>query len=623
MRPLALLCLCLSVFYSASAQNVAVTTFAEGNISTDVIEYGITFSENMDELYFARSNGRWGKGSLTSTIYYSQKVNGRWSNPAVASFSGEFDDAEPHLSIDGNTLYFISSRPNGKAKPSADIWRVTRNGNRDWGQPERLGDHINSEGTEYSPRTSANGNLYFASTRAGGYGQGDLYMVENRGGNFSHPINLGPIVNSPTGEWNLEISRDEKVLVFEASGRPQNVTGYGDLYISFKDGGRWTVPQNIKELNSGGSDLYPEIAAQGKELYFASSKELKNEWVNIYKVDFEALRRSYEQFATSSTPYLFVANRSGHEVAVVNLDTEKVIKKIPVGKGPHEISLSKDGNFISVANYGSFPKPHKGPIKSNELKWMNEKQQSATIISTNDFKSRELTMANSQAMHGVLTNADGSIIWLTAEEEGVVKEVEVKTGNLLHSYKTMKGSHVLRSTSDYSRIYASNIESNTISMIDTKTKEVVHLETPDGPEGLELSPDGSELWVLSNGANMVTVLNATTLEKIADFPSKGRFPVKLTFTNHEAWVANVFSRNISVFDAITKEFKREIILETTPLSIFAYAGKVYVTLPRKNLIKVFDAVSKAEVSEFSPGIEPDGMQVLEDLDGRLKEQLGE
>ena len=112
-----------------------IVKFEPGNISTKAVEYSCTFSSDDTEIYFARSEQAWGSGDIKSTIYHAKKKNGKWSTPKVASFSGTHDDSDPHLTIDGNTLYFISNRPSANATRSADIWSVARNEKGAWGTP--------------------------------------------------------------------------------------------------------------------------------------------------------------------------------------------------------------------------------------------------------------------------------------------------------------------------------------------------------------------------------------------------------------------------------------------------------------------------------------------------------
>lgn len=286
-----------SFIFAQTDRNKNIFLFEPDNISTEVVEYSASFSTSGTEMYFARSNGKWGTGTMKSSIYFSVKENGKWSSPRLTSFSGQFDDGDPHLTRDGNALYFISQRPSGGAKVSADIWLVKRDSKGIWGEPFKLDMPINSNSSEYGPRTDKNGNLYFASDRPGGYGQGDLYMAKLENGEFSKPINLGRTINSEKGEWNLEINGEGNLIIFEASQRPQNVSSYGDLYISYKQDNIWSVPQNIKELNTSGSDLFPQLTKKEKILFFTSSDSLKSVDTNIYFTKFRAIEKKYKRKA--------------------------------------------------------------------------------------------------------------------------------------------------------------------------------------------------------------------------------------------------------------------------------------------------------------------------------------
>ncbi len=269
--------------------------FEPENISTDAVEYSPTFSSPGLEFYFAKSNNKWGSGELKSSIYYSIRKDNKWSTPELASFSGHYNDSDPHLTHNGETLFFISKRPSKTNQMSADIWMVEKNKKGEWGTPIRLNNSINSTANEYSPRTDKNGNLYFASDRPGGYGQGDLYMARKESGKFILPINLGNSINTDKGEWNLEISGDGELIIFEASERVQNLSSYGDLYISFNLNSIWTIPQNIKELNTTGSDLYPHLTNSGNMLYYTSSDSLKSTNTDIYYIEFETIYNNYKK----------------------------------------------------------------------------------------------------------------------------------------------------------------------------------------------------------------------------------------------------------------------------------------------------------------------------------------
>ncbi|MEX0287590.1 MAG: hypothetical protein AB3N14_00630 [Flavobacteriaceae bacterium] len=272
--------------------------FEPENISTGLVEYATTFSTSGTELYFAKSEGQWAKGDLKSTIYFSVKEHNQWSKPKMASFSGKYDDSAPHLTDEGRSLYFISNRPFGDSLPvSQDIWKVERDEQGAWGDPIRLDYPINSAQNEYGLVTDKEGNFYIASDREGGLGQGDIYIVKRQNDGYDHPVNLGEPINSENGEWNMEVSQDGMAIIFEASQRKQNLSSFGDLYISYKLEDKWSLPQNIEEVNTTGSDLYPEFLEGEEVLFYSSSDSLKSTVTNIYSIGFSSLYQKYKKRA--------------------------------------------------------------------------------------------------------------------------------------------------------------------------------------------------------------------------------------------------------------------------------------------------------------------------------------
>ena len=271
--------------------------FEAGLISTSAVEYGCSFSSDGKEVYFVRSEDPWGSPNSRGTIYHSRHEENGWTIPEVAFFSGLYDDSDPHLSADGRHLFFISKGRGEPASNSPDIWVIDKLEDGSWGKARRLAEPLNSGAREYSPRTDKLGNLYFASDRSGGLGQGDLYVSRLQNGSFQDPENMGEGINSVTGEWNLEISDEGDILIFEASGRTENKSSYGDLYISFKEGNVWSIPQNVGELNSTGSDLSPDLSSQNEMLFYSSSNKLESKSTNIYEVRIEKLLEKYRNRA--------------------------------------------------------------------------------------------------------------------------------------------------------------------------------------------------------------------------------------------------------------------------------------------------------------------------------------
>jgi hypothetical protein len=94
--------------------------------------------------------------------------------PELNSTAG---DAGSSVRFDGLEVFLFSRRPGGLG--ASDLWTATRNTVFDpWSTPINLGALVNSVDLDFDPHIdSSREALYFASTRAGGFGGQDLYVT--------------------------------------------------------------------------------------------------------------------------------------------------------------------------------------------------------------------------------------------------------------------------------------------------------------------------------------------------------------------------------------------------------------------------------------------------------------
>ncbi len=250
--------------------------FAPGLISTGLSTRDFAISPSGDEILYTIQHPKF----LSSTIIRIKKTHGAWGNPEVAPFSGVFRDLEPSFNWTGDTLYFSSDRPrsNTPAKRNFDIWRVIKKVNGEWGQPEDLGDTVNSLENEFYPSVAKNGNLYFTVEASYGKGTEDIVVCKRTAKGYEKPVSLPEAINSKFDEFNAFIDPDEKFILFGCQGRPDEL-GNGDLYISKKDqAGNWTPARRLPEpINSKSIDYCPYVSRDGSAFFFTSSR-LRKEW---------------------------------------------------------------------------------------------------------------------------------------------------------------------------------------------------------------------------------------------------------------------------------------------------------------------------------------------------------
>ena len=252
--------------------------FEPETISTDAEEYRISFTPDGSTAYFARGDGFFPQ-SRRATIMESQLVDGAWSEPVVASFSGSYPDIDPWVSPDGESIYFSSIRPvNGEERPDAEVWRVDRDG-EGWGEPVHIA-AVGSDGDELGASVSADGLMWFASDRPGGAGGWDLYTSESSGGEFAEPVPAEEF-NSAIWEFNPAIDAEGSRLLFTSIGRDGS-SGLGDLYHATYDGDDWSAAQPVP-INSSADEYHASLSPDGATLFFV--KRLGQG--DIYSVEWE------------------------------------------------------------------------------------------------------------------------------------------------------------------------------------------------------------------------------------------------------------------------------------------------------------------------------------------------
>jgi Tol biopolymer transport system component len=147
-----------------------------------------------------------------------------------------------------------------------------------WSAPENLR-AVNSDSTEYYVSLADNGNIYFASNRAGGLGDHDIYVSRLVEGNYTVPENLGPAVNSPAMEHDPCISRDDRLLYFTSVDRKDS-HGSGDIYFTRKDARQqWAPARNAgPHVNTDTYEYCAYLTPDGRYLFFSSNFDVK--WID-------------------------------------------------------------------------------------------------------------------------------------------------------------------------------------------------------------------------------------------------------------------------------------------------------------------------------------------------------
>jgi hypothetical protein len=161
-------------------------------------------------------------------IHFCSFKDGKWSKPRPFYLNNEkYSVGHACLTADGNVMYFSSNMPGGFG--GADIYRIRKNDQGEWAEPENLGSTINTEGDEMFPfLEEKNGILMFTSNGHFGIGGLDVFVCRLTGSGFGRVYNMGYPLNTQYDDYAAILNAD-MTKGYVSSNRPGGVGG-DDIY---------------------------------------------------------------------------------------------------------------------------------------------------------------------------------------------------------------------------------------------------------------------------------------------------------------------------------------------------------------------------------------------------------
>jgi YVTN family beta-propeller protein len=175
--------------------------------------------------------------------------------------------------------------------------------------------------------------------------------------------------------------------------------------------------------------------------------------------------------------YVLVSNWCSYDLSVLSIETQKVIKTIPIGAYPRGITVSKDSRFTYVAQMGGAV-VHKITLGSWEKEILRVGPNPRALALSPDDETLYVTL-----------NASGRVIAYDLITNKVIKSV--RTGNAARSLDISK---------DGSALFVVNYMSDTLVKVDANSFKVLQRIKPcNEPIGVTYEPLNSRVWVACYG----------------------------------------------------------------------------------------------------------------------------
>ena len=295
---------------------------------------------------------------------------------------------------------------------------------------------------------------------------------------------------------------------------------------------------------------------------------------------------------------LLVLNKDDANLAIVDPVSGQVLGRVLVGQGPHELVVSTDGKTAFASNYGTGPAPGR-------------------TISMIDLASqkelRRIDVSPLSRPHG-LAFANGKL-YFTAEADKKIARYDPATDRIDWQFETGQATtHMVLPTRDARTIFTSNIGGDSVSAIQQEaggawTQTVITVGK--GPEGIDLSPDGREVWSAHSRDGGVSIIDVASKKVVQtlDLGTKRSNRIKLTPDAKFALVSDLDAGELVVLDAPARKAIKRIPVGKMPEGILipAAGGVAYVAVNGDNFVAVVDLKTWQVTRKIQTGMGPDGM----------------
>jgi YVTN family beta-propeller protein len=294
---------------------------------------------------------------------------------------------------------------------------------------------------------------------------------------------------------------------------------------------------------------------------------------------------------------LLVVNKGDSTLAIVAADSMEAVK-VPTGPTPHEVAASGDGRFAVVTNYGA--------------------HQDGTTISVIDLGTKKeihrVDLGDLRGPHGVAFY-DGKA-YFTVEGSKKIARYDPSTNKIDWSHDIGQNrTHMLVISKDGHTIYTSNVNSDSVTVVSRNPADSQWTNTVvsvgKGPEGIDLSPDGKEVWAANSGDGTVSIIDTASkkVTQTVNVGTKHSNRLKFTPDGKRVLISDLGSGDLVVMDtASRKEVKRMNLGKNAEgILILPDGSRAFVAVSGDNKVVLVDLKTFAVAPASVEGVDPDGM----------------
>ena len=331
------------------------------------------------------------------------------------------------------------------------------------------------------------------------------------------------------------------------------------------------------------------------------------------------------------SPALLILSKADRTLAIVDPQTLKVVARVPSGPDPHEVVASSDGKLAFISNYGG------GAY--NTISVIDVVAQKALPA---------VDLGPLRGPHGLMFVQ--GMLYFTAEANKAIGRYNPSSREVDWVLGTGQDrTHMIWVSKNLDRIYTSNVNSATITIIEKtltrpggfgpptaprappgRAREPRRGIRPIGPEralipswteivipvgrgseGFDVSPDAKELWVANAQDGTISVIDPAAKAVVATLNANvgGANRLKFTLDGKLVFVSSLSTGELTILDAASRQEIKRIKLGHGAAGILMQpdSSRAFVACSPDNVVAVLDLKSLEVTGHIEAGRNPDGL----------------
>jgi len=281
----------------------------------------------------------------------------------------------------------------------------------------------------------------------------------------------------------------------------------------------------------------------------------------------------------------FVVNSNGSSISVIDMATQKEVRRIPSLREPHHLILSPDGRSLLVGdtagNQIMFIDPNTGEVQKRlpiadpyQLLFSPDNR----LLVVNGLARNQVDVYDAVSMKllkrfpvvatpsHLTYSPDSSTVFVSLQDSDKLAAFDLRT--MTEKWTVPVGKTPAGVLWLNGRVLVADMGTDYVAVVDPADGKVVdRIVTGKGVHQLFLSPDRKILWVNDRAGGTTVSVDAATLKVIRSYAIPGG-PDDIDFApNGKLWITRRWAESVAVLDPVTGTFET-IAVGRSPHGLF-------------------------------------------------------